>query len=53
MCPVDNVVRWRYGPIDAKKQGNNNTLSHIESTDGTKGSNGFDLNDIDPRTIPS
>ena len=54
MCPVDNIVRWRYAQDDGvKNEGHNeNKLNYIERTDGTLGSNGFDINDIDPASIP-
>jgi|TARA_B110001450_G_C17329561_1_gene362888 hypothetical protein len=54
ICPVDNIVRWRYAKEDGakKKEHNENKLNYIERTDGTLGSNGFDINDIDPASIP-
>ena len=47
ICPVDNIVRWRYGPKGDK------SLDKIESSSDPKStSNGLEVNDIDPRTIP-
>lgn len=54
ICPVDNIVRWRYAKDEGDKpqEKNENKLNYIERTDGTIGSNGFDINDVDPSSIP-
>ena len=54
ICPVDNIVRWRYAPDNCMitAEPNENKLNYIERTDGTLGSNGFDINDIDPASVP-